>query len=198
MEGYLVPFAGEHSDKCERLLSHFTGPKWGGWCAEFIDAETADVIDSILTDVPGRDQIRVDRTKLIDSREAWVHVKIEGPLLGLREHDEPSEAILTWPNSDERCCWSQGESVDEPENCPLPTIDPQLYTKSIIRGLTTITMQGIYKPLVICSQSRAIQRLIFRLSRFCYRCMRLVSKVWSNAVIGSLTPRSCLRILPEI
>lgn len=64
LEGYLIPFSGEHSGKCERLLSHFTGPRWGGWCAQFIDAETADVIDSILADVPGRDQVRVDRTKL--------------------------------------------------------------------------------------------------------------------------------------
>ncbi len=100
IEGYLIPFAGAHSGKCERLFAHFTGPKWGGWCAEFIDAETANVIDSILADAPGRDQVRVDRTKLNVSWEAWVHVRIEGPLLGLLEHDVPSEAILTWPNSD--------------------------------------------------------------------------------------------------
>jgi hypothetical protein len=100
MEGYLVPFAGEVRDKCERLLSHFTGPKWGGWCSERIDEETVDVIDSVLADMPGRDQIIVDRTKLELSWEAWVHVKIIGPLLALVEHAAPREAILTWPNSD--------------------------------------------------------------------------------------------------
>ena len=100
IEGYLIPFSGEHSGKRDRLLSYFAGPKWGGWCAECIDEETADVIDSILADMPDRDQIRVDRTKLNVSWEAWVHVKIDGPLLGLLEHELPSEAILTWPNSD--------------------------------------------------------------------------------------------------
>ena len=100
LEGYLVPFAGEVRDKCERLLSHFTGPKWGGWCSERIDEETADEIDSVLAEMPGRDQITVDRTKLNQSCEAWVHVRIIGPLLALVEHAAPSEAILTWRNSD--------------------------------------------------------------------------------------------------
>ena len=40
-----------------------------------------------------RDQIIVDRTKLEMSWEAWVHVKIVGPLLALVEHGEPKEAI---------------------------------------------------------------------------------------------------------
>ena len=64
MEGYLVPFTGEVRGKYERLLSHFTGPKWGGWCSQYIDEETANEIDSVLADTPGRDQITVDRTKL--------------------------------------------------------------------------------------------------------------------------------------
>ena len=100
MEGYLVPFAGEMRTECARLLSHFTGPKWGGWCSERLDAETADEIDSVLADVFRRDQIIVDRTKLEMSWEAWVHVRIVGPLLALVEQGDPKEAILTWPNSD--------------------------------------------------------------------------------------------------
>jgi len=99
-EGYLVPLAGDVRDKSERLLAHFTGTKWGGWCSERIDEETADVIDGILADVPGRDEIIVDRTKLDTSWEAWVHVKITSQLLALVEHATPTEAILTWPNSD--------------------------------------------------------------------------------------------------
>lgn len=100
MEGYLVPLAGGIPRPCERLLSHFTGPKWGGWCSERIDAETADEIDSVLAEILRQDQIVVDRTKLEMSWEAWVHVIIAGPLLALVEHAEPGEAILTWPNSD--------------------------------------------------------------------------------------------------
>ena len=81
-------------------MSHFTGPKWGGWCSQHIDEETANEIGSVLADMPGRDQIIVDRTKLEMSWEAWVHVKITGPLLALVEHTAPRNAILTWPNSD--------------------------------------------------------------------------------------------------
>ena len=58
------------------------------------------MIDGILADMPGRDEIAVDRTKLNESWEAWVHVKVNGPLLALLEHAAPTEAILTWPNSD--------------------------------------------------------------------------------------------------
>jgi len=100
MEGYLVPFASEMRTKYDRLLSHFIGPKWGGWCSERIDMETADEIDGVLADLFRGDQIIVDRTKLDISWEAWVHVRIVGTLLGLVEHCEPREAILTWPNSD--------------------------------------------------------------------------------------------------
>jgi len=100
MEGYVVPFAGEAGDACNRLRSHFTGPKWGGWCSERIDEETADEIDNVLADLAGRNEIVVDRTKLNSSWEACVHVKIIAPLLALVEHATPSEAILTWSNSD--------------------------------------------------------------------------------------------------
>ena len=99
-EGYLVPFGGDVAGKCERLLAHFTGPKWGGWCSEGIDEETAAFIEKILAEMPGRDEIIVNRTKLDVSWEAWVHVRIAGPMLALVEHDRPGEAILTWPNSD--------------------------------------------------------------------------------------------------
>lgn len=71
-----------------------------------VAGETTDVpcfhrvIDSVLADVPGRDQIIVGRAKLDLSWEAWMHVKIIGPLLALAERAAPSEVILTWPNSD--------------------------------------------------------------------------------------------------
>lgn len=100
VEGYVVPFAGNVGDACNRLRSHFTGPKLGGWCSERIDEETADEIDSVLADLARRSEIVVDHTKLNESWEAWVHVKIIGPLLALIEHTTPSEAILTWSNSD--------------------------------------------------------------------------------------------------
>ncbi len=99
-EGYLVPLAGDVPDKCHQLHKHFTGPKWGGWCSDGIDKETADFIDEVLHHMPGRDEIAVDRTQLGGSWESWIHVRISGKLLSLVEHAAPVEAILTWPNSD--------------------------------------------------------------------------------------------------
>jgi hypothetical protein len=101
-EGYLVPIGwrGEEPDACDALLAHFTGPKWSGWCNERIDVETADEIDRILSVSTRREGIVVDRTKLNDSWEAWVHLRISEPLVSLVDHAFPAHAILTWPNSD--------------------------------------------------------------------------------------------------
>ena len=99
MEGYLIPIGGDLSGECNRLHSHFIGPKWGGWCAENIDHETANEVDNFLAEIH-RDEIVVDREKLSCSWESWVHVQINRPLQGLIEHSSPTSGILTWPNSD--------------------------------------------------------------------------------------------------
>jgi hypothetical protein len=101
-EGYLVPIGwqGGEQNACEALLGYFTGSKWGGWCNEGIDADTADEIDRILADCTRGEGIVVDRSKFAQSWEAWVHVCITEPLVSLVDHALPSQAILTWPNSD--------------------------------------------------------------------------------------------------
>ena len=100
MEGVFVPldnFAGH----AQELLRFFTGPKWQGYCDSGIDAETADFIDATLGKIPGHATIKVDRNRLADSHEAWVHVSIADPhSTGLLEGFAPCNAILTWPNSD--------------------------------------------------------------------------------------------------
>ena len=99
-EGYLVPIAGEVPNATERLRAHFTGGKWGGWCSNGIDDETANIIDQLLADVVRRVHIKVDRSRLGDSWESWIRVEIAGPLLSLVENSQPISAILTWPNSE--------------------------------------------------------------------------------------------------
>ena len=100
LEGYLVPIAGDRIEFVERLTAHFTGPKWGGWCSHRIDDETADEIDRLLAELACRDEIIVDRDKLAECCESWIHVRIQGQLLSLVENQETTTAILTWPNSD--------------------------------------------------------------------------------------------------
>ena len=68
-----------------------------------MDEETAERIDRLLTR-QGLKCIRVDRSKLAESWEAWVHVTVSGeldykvPLEGATP--ARLEAVLTWPNSD--------------------------------------------------------------------------------------------------
>lgn len=67
------------------IFDYFVGDKWGGWCDKGIDAETADFLDPIIKP----HGLTVDRDKMGDDMEAWIHV---------RWRDRA--AILTWGNSD--------------------------------------------------------------------------------------------------
>ena len=90
------------------LSDVFTGDRWGGWCSDRIDTETADVVDRLLGELGGCRRLDVNRERLHQSMEAWVHLSV-GPcrstVEGKRCDDctfagDPLEAILIWPNSD--------------------------------------------------------------------------------------------------
>jgi uncharacterized protein DUF6210 len=113
VEGVFVPLFDEikGEDQERQLQDFFTGEKWMGICDRDIDGETADFIDTVLSQSIITDDIRVDRSKLAKSCEAWVYVAIG-------EHIDPDlkeslryqlssligfhgkSAILTWANSD--------------------------------------------------------------------------------------------------
>ena len=103
-EGTYVPLHDELLRQQKLLREHFTGPKWGGWCTDGIDEETAVFIDEVLARSPYTDMLRVDRGRHEESHEAWIYVRIEvaegeaGRLLwqGLAVRD----GVLTWENSD--------------------------------------------------------------------------------------------------
>jgi len=75
-EGIYVPLVDEVVNQEEQLYTYFTGPKLLGGCANGIDAEDADAIDTILHARLLTEFISVDRSKLGWSCEAWVYVKI--------------------------------------------------------------------------------------------------------------------------
>ncbi len=97
-EGVFVPLETHTFKESKELQDYFTGPKWGGWCGEGIDDETADFIDRTLAPLRVDEFIKVDRSRLRESVEAWVYVDVptEPYLSGLT----PCKAILTWNNSD--------------------------------------------------------------------------------------------------
>lgn len=127
-EGLLVPLkdvAGKTIDSLMALFAEHS--KHQGWCANGLDDDDPEQIDAILAEhhhaFKSTRVITVDRERLGDSWEAWVHVRIgehpqrhprlplslggpaplgsaqnafSWPFFGL----PTTEAILTWDNSD--------------------------------------------------------------------------------------------------
>lgn len=99
MEGSLVPVSGQHQeddpDAMEaRLAAVFDN---GG----HFDERMADQVDSVLASAGHTTGVTVDRTRLSDSMEAWIHVRLaskvgDGTIEGLAS----TTGVLTWPNSD--------------------------------------------------------------------------------------------------
>lgn len=100
-EGFFVPLSSEVVDHYLRLHGYFVehSPEMRG---EGIDAAAAKFIDAELSRLPGHAGITVDRARLRESREAWVHVVIAEPTLALllQGFRDSVDAILVWPNSD--------------------------------------------------------------------------------------------------
>jgi hypothetical protein len=83
--GYLKLAGGREEE--EKLTDFFCGEKWGGWCCEGIDEETAKFIESVI------DSFEVNKEEMNNSQEAW----IEGFLI---VGGEKLPATLVWENSD--------------------------------------------------------------------------------------------------
>ena len=104
LEGVFAPLTNPVLDQSTKLNGFFIGSKWEGRCDEGIDEETADFIDSVLIESNQTKILRVNRDKLADSHEAWIHVVI----LKGRESAELQQfygsageiGVLTWENSD--------------------------------------------------------------------------------------------------
>ena len=100
-EGFYVPLSYQVVDHYVGLHGYFVehSPEMRG---EGIDDVAAKFIDAELSRLPGHSGIVVDRERLGESREAWVHVLISEPTAGLlfQECLGSVAAILVWPNSD--------------------------------------------------------------------------------------------------
>lgn len=102
-EGALAPLGFKAPD-AERLMS-LPFPS-----AYNIDNKLADMIDEILSGEPYSQYLKVDRSRLHESYDAWVHVLCEitedsvfqpmGPYMGAPRGFGPLRGVLTWPNSD--------------------------------------------------------------------------------------------------
>lgn len=104
IEGVFAPLNNRLTDQQTKLNDFFTGSKWGGNCYDGIDKETADFVDLVLLESDQTEMLRVDRDKLAESHEAWIHVHIleskKNPDLQDIHGFAGSHGVLTWLNSD--------------------------------------------------------------------------------------------------
>jgi hypothetical protein len=103
LEGVLAPI-DIHSDAMQLIMSLPYDAGVG------ISGELADEIDRALAGSPGAHYLKVDRSRLPESLEAWVFVvadiperavfELYGPYSGAPRGFGRSTGVLTWPNSD--------------------------------------------------------------------------------------------------
>jgi len=89
-------------DQQSLLNQHFVS-KLHGWCGNGITDDTADFVDEVLRATPYTSWLRVDRSRLLDSHEAWIFVQ-PTELSGTETIEfgdfQFSEGVITWENSD--------------------------------------------------------------------------------------------------
>ena len=103
LEGALSPV--DISPESSRRIMELFDP----YDPQGIPPARADIIDAILAAEPGARTLRVDRERLDECWEAWVHVVLESPssvvtvddgFLGAWFGFGAARGVLTWPNSD--------------------------------------------------------------------------------------------------
>lgn len=103
IEGVYVPLQNDEFSSPGHDLSSYFGEKYGDSGAiKLLDSDDADFIDSLFKNWQ-LDFLVVDREKLKDSHEAWIHVKVlsepeYSQFTGLAPY--PREGVVTWLNSD--------------------------------------------------------------------------------------------------
>ena len=111
LEGVYVPLSndctvprGELLSPETELFAHFEGPKHRGTGAwrEGLDENDAGFIEAMLMRWRLSSFLSLDRTRLVDSHEAWVWSIVTGEegsvFSGLGPY--PRAAVLTWTNTD--------------------------------------------------------------------------------------------------
>lgn len=102
LEGVFVPYANDVEVPSRRLLSlenelnaHFARIGTGAF-----DSSDADVVEDLMAKHPQWSGVSIDRERIRESVEAWVHVWVDGcgGVSGLGPGPHP--AVLTWTNSD--------------------------------------------------------------------------------------------------
>jgi hypothetical protein len=97
MEGLLIPF-----NPCDRPVGAPTLREQLAFLinAQYLTEELAGRIDALLEENYETRGVTVDRSRLRDSMEAWIHVDIDDSLSGIFCGFGRCKGVITWPNSD--------------------------------------------------------------------------------------------------
>lgn len=101
MEGVLVPIDYDYLSEnyTESLEYHLTSLFPGG-NAGIISQKTAELIQKMLDASLFTRGIDIDHSRLVESVESWLYVKVSGDLDGTLHGFGETDAVLTWQNSD--------------------------------------------------------------------------------------------------
>jgi len=113
LTGAYIPFGSESQRLAVKLAATFVDHTWSG--GEILTEARADAIDAALQE-SGCSAVRVNRTRLANSHEAWVHIEIVEDEANSRSYGNTigwvfigesevsglggSKGVLVWPNSD--------------------------------------------------------------------------------------------------
>jgi len=100
LEGILIPINNDclpedYNDLLETQLCLLHDWSWGK-----ITEEIADSIDAVLSKYPETSGIKVNRDRINDSVESWVHVIAKETKFSCYRGFDDIHGILTWQNSD--------------------------------------------------------------------------------------------------
>ena len=112
MEGIFVPLRNDHFfegqlmvSPVEALMAYFDGEAWQGTGATGgLTEHDADMLDQFLRSYSLSDVLRIDRSRLRESCEAWIHVEVTAEERKIPTFSGfgayPRTGVLTWPNTD--------------------------------------------------------------------------------------------------
>jgi hypothetical protein len=101
MEGVLVPIDYDYLlEDCRELLEFHLTSLFPEGNPGIITQESVKRIQRMLDKSPFTKGIHVDHSRLADSVESWLFVRVTSDLNGMLHSFGDTEAVLTWQNSD--------------------------------------------------------------------------------------------------
>jgi len=127
-EGFFVPLHDEVRGQEKMLLDYFLQPGAPSAAPEGFDLKTAELIDEVLAASTVTRFIKVDRTKLKDSVEAWVYVELS---------NQPEEPPVTFNadigTTDSGETWRAADYAE----LPIPPYSYPVYGFGPCKGVLT-------------------------------------------------------------